>query len=60
VVVSEVLEALDLDCAGDVANGVVAVQVIAHFQHDQVLVIDVFGQPVGVNQEIRPRVGCGP
>lgn len=54
------IQADDIERARNMTDGLVAVRVIAHFQHDQVLVLDVFGKPVGINQKIGPCVSRGP
>ena len=59
MVISEILEALDLDRTRDVADGVIAVRVVTHLEHHQVFVVDVVGQPFGIDQEIRLSLNCG-
>ncbi len=58
-VVAEVPEALYLNRAGDVANGVIAVRVVADLEHDEILVLDVLGEPVRVDQELTIGNGRG-
>ena len=57
VIVAQVLETLNLDGAGDMADRVIAVRVVPYLEYHQVFVLDVVGEPVGIDQEVGLGIG---
>ena len=45
MIVTEILEALHLNCTRDMAHREIPMRVVTHLQHHQIIVFDVLGQP---------------
>jgi hypothetical protein len=57
VIVTEILETLDLDGTGDVADRGMAVRVEANLKRHKVFVVNAVGEPIGIDQEFGLGIG---